>query len=251
MITLGRSRKPAQSFWKGLPGTWRLRHSIILLIVWVLVFATAFWGLDLYRAYQMRLVRGHLDARTWSMSLYFTIITVTTVGFGDVLPLTAPERVVSALDAIFGVVDLSLSAGVIVASMQAGLIGRALRAAVRAGAGRGPDGPNSGGGRSSGGGGPSNGPATGPTQNGPSASDESTPKSEPKANEAGEPGWSFHTEVNNIKYLKDIHRFIDRFFYDDIFLPHELHNVEFHKSNLTIVKDASGNVTLTIVFNSK
>jgi len=41
---------------------------------------------------------------SWSEGLYFSVINLTTVGFGDILPANVASRVLSSFTAICGVV---------------------------------------------------------------------------------------------------------------------------------------------------
>lgn len=50
---------------------------------------------------------------TWSESFYFTVVTLTTVGFGDVTPDTDYQRVVVALFVLIGVTVFVTAMGVI------------------------------------------------------------------------------------------------------------------------------------------
>lgn len=43
--------------------------------------------------------------------LYFSVVTMTTLGFGDITPVSAPARVLTALQALCGVSFVSVSVG--------------------------------------------------------------------------------------------------------------------------------------------
>lgn len=49
-------------------------------------------------------------------SLYFTFITITTIGYGDISPATSMGRIVVTIDAIFGIVIFSIPGGIITGS---------------------------------------------------------------------------------------------------------------------------------------
>lgn len=51
-----------------------------------------------------------LEDWTWTQSFYFTVVTVTTVGYGDLHPTTDATRLVTAL---FILVGVSIGAGII------------------------------------------------------------------------------------------------------------------------------------------
>ena len=40
---------------------------------------------------------------TWFQSLFHTVITLSTVGYGDVLPITGAVRLIAVIEVIFGV----------------------------------------------------------------------------------------------------------------------------------------------------
>jgi voltage-gated potassium channel len=49
-------------------------------------------------------------------ALYWATVTLTTVGYGDLCPVTDVGRVVSMLSSLFGVAIIALPSGVITAS---------------------------------------------------------------------------------------------------------------------------------------
>lgn len=51
-------------------------------------------------------------------AMYWAIVTLTTVGYGDVYPVTALGRVVAALTAIMGIVMLALPVGIVASAFQ-------------------------------------------------------------------------------------------------------------------------------------
>ncbi len=51
-------------------------------------------------------------------AMYWAIVTLTTVGYGDVYPVTALGRVVAALTAILGIVMLALPVGIVAGAFQ-------------------------------------------------------------------------------------------------------------------------------------
>lgn len=59
---------------------------------------------------------GEATFRTFFDALYWATVTLTTVGYGDVCPVTSIGRFVSMLSSIFGVAIIALPSGVITAS---------------------------------------------------------------------------------------------------------------------------------------
>ena len=50
--------------------------------------------------------------------LYFSLATLTTVGFGDVLPVSRPARMIAAVEAVTGVFDVAITVARLVAAYQ-------------------------------------------------------------------------------------------------------------------------------------
>lgn len=53
-------------------------------------------------------------ADTWSSFLYFSIVTITTLGYGDMLPLNAHAQIAAGFEAIAGVLYIAVLIGSIV-----------------------------------------------------------------------------------------------------------------------------------------
>ena len=61
-------------------------------------------------------ITGDPTFSTFFDALYWATVTLTTVGYGDVCPVTEVGRFVSMLSSIFGVAIIALPSGVITAS---------------------------------------------------------------------------------------------------------------------------------------
>jgi hypothetical protein len=88
------------------------------IFVWVAVSSTAFHLTE----YSAQIAKLNENPRTagfdfppWS-SIYFTFINLTTVGFGDILPLTDAGRAIAVVNSLVGLVAF----GMIVAQITAG-----------------------------------------------------------------------------------------------------------------------------------
>jgi hypothetical protein len=57
-----------------------------------------------------------IEGWTWSTSFYFTVCTLTTIGYGDVVPTTDSSRLFTAFFALAGVSIALASFGIIGAS---------------------------------------------------------------------------------------------------------------------------------------
>jgi len=53
--------------------------------------------------------------------LYFSLVTLTTLGYGDIVPVTQPARIFSALESVTGVLYLAITVARLVANYQVGL----------------------------------------------------------------------------------------------------------------------------------
>ena len=52
-------------------------------------------------------------------SMYWSLITLTTVGYGDITPITVAGKVIASVAAICGVVVVALITGIVVSSFNA------------------------------------------------------------------------------------------------------------------------------------
>jgi len=65
---------------------------------------------------QMNPVTGEPTFKSFFDALYWATVTLTTVGYGDVCPVTSIGRFVSMISSLFGVAIIALPSGVITAS---------------------------------------------------------------------------------------------------------------------------------------
>jgi hypothetical protein len=72
----------------------------------VIMFAAVYRLIDRYIAGPHFLVNGEPQDLSFTEALHFSIITVSTVGYGDLVPLSAPVRLVVGLEIISGVMLL-------------------------------------------------------------------------------------------------------------------------------------------------
>lgn len=66
-------------------------------------------------------------------ALYWSTVTLTTVGYGDLTPVTDTGRVVSMISSIFGVVIIALPSGVVTAGYMEAIASRRRRQSHRSG----------------------------------------------------------------------------------------------------------------------
>ncbi len=72
----------------------------------VIVFACIYRIIDRFADGPQFLINGGAETITFAQALYFSIITVSTVGYGDVVPLSDSVRVVVAIQIICGILLL-------------------------------------------------------------------------------------------------------------------------------------------------
>ena len=56
--------------------------------------------------------------------LYFSLVTLTTLGYGDIVPLTQQARVFAALEAVTGVLYMAITVARLVAAYKAAVDGQ-------------------------------------------------------------------------------------------------------------------------------
>ena len=95
---------------------------LLIAAAWSLLFRQ----LEILHPGSFDLAQGDRDTQL----LYFSLITITTVGYGDVLPLTPVARIWAALEAVVGTLYIAILIGRIVGELR---FGRAVRPAARGG----------------------------------------------------------------------------------------------------------------------
>jgi voltage-gated potassium channel len=87
-------------------------------VLWAVVFASAYVLAENNTAHIYPTGEANSNPITWWDSLYFTIINLTTVGFGDIVPHTAWGRIVAVANSLAGVVFIGLFIAVFAAAFQ-------------------------------------------------------------------------------------------------------------------------------------
>ncbi|MCP4327363.1 MAG: hypothetical protein GY791_02860 [Alphaproteobacteria bacterium] len=72
----------------------------------VIVFACIYQIIDTFTVRHMFLIHDTLQSMTFTDSLYFSIISLSTVGYGDIVPANDAVRVVVAIQVVFGILLL-------------------------------------------------------------------------------------------------------------------------------------------------
>lgn len=95
----------------------RKEKGVLLTVLGIAVFYVFLTALIMFNA------EPHINPTTGATSfedffdaLYWATVTLTTVGYGDMIPVTDIGRCVSMLSSLFGVTVIALPSGVITAS---------------------------------------------------------------------------------------------------------------------------------------
>jgi len=103
----------------GLPGKPGL-VIILLICTTLVVFATAYLGLS-HNPGELNGISTKIDA------LYFTVITMSTVGYGDIVPVGQAARIVVMLQILYTLVFLTAGGTALTRRMRANIHERAIR----------------------------------------------------------------------------------------------------------------------------
>ena len=95
----------------------RKERPVLLTMLGLLAFYIFLTALVMFNAENsINPETGLRNFRTFFDALYWATVTLTTVGYGDVCPVTSIGRFVSMLSSLFGVAIIALPSGVITAS---------------------------------------------------------------------------------------------------------------------------------------
>ena len=91
--------------------------NVLLTVLWIAVFYVFLTALIMFNAEpHINPVTGETTFKTFFDALYWATVTLTTVGYGDMVPATEVGRIVSMISSLFGVAVIALPSGVITAS---------------------------------------------------------------------------------------------------------------------------------------
>ncbi len=95
----------------------RKEKGVLLTVLGIAIFYVFITALIMFNAEpHVNPVTGATTFEDFFDALYWATVTLTTVGYGDLTPVTDIGRVVSMLSALFGVAIIALPSGVITAS---------------------------------------------------------------------------------------------------------------------------------------
>lgn len=85
---------------------------LLVLVVWIALFS------GMYFLAERNIVQDDHKTLDALSSIYFTIVNITTVGFGDIHPHTHGGKIIAILNSLFGVVSFGLLVAIISAALQ-------------------------------------------------------------------------------------------------------------------------------------
>ena len=89
---------------------------ILLTVLWIAIFYVFLTALIMFNAEpHVNPITGTTTFENFFDALYWATVTLTTVGYGDMIPVTDIGRFVSMLSSLFGVAIIALPSGVITA----------------------------------------------------------------------------------------------------------------------------------------
>jgi voltage-gated potassium channel len=95
----------------------RKERGVLLTVLGIAAFYVFMTALIMFNAEpHVNPVTGASSFEDFFDALYWATVTLTTVGYGDVIPVTDIGRLVSMLSSVFGVAIIALPSGVITAS---------------------------------------------------------------------------------------------------------------------------------------
>lgn len=88
----------------------RKERQILLTVLWIALFYILITALIMFNVEESAMFEDFFDALYWSST------TLTTVGYGDIYPVSDLGRVISMISSLLGVAVIALPSGVITAS---------------------------------------------------------------------------------------------------------------------------------------
>ena len=102
----------------------RLVGAVCVYLMLGLIWALAYAMLFLLAPDSFRLSEGAVDAMSMANWNYYSFVTLTTLGYGDIVPVSATARVLATTEAVFG----QLYVAIFVAGLVGGFISQRQRA---------------------------------------------------------------------------------------------------------------------------
>lgn len=94
----------------------RKEKDVLLTVLWISVFYVFLTALIMFNVEpHVNPETGNTNFENFFDALYWATVTLTTVGYGDMIPVTDIGRLVSMISSLFGVAIIALPSGVITA----------------------------------------------------------------------------------------------------------------------------------------
>lgn len=94
---------------------------VAIFIAAVLFFALCYWALGCFEGHGIKISAEPKCTPSLQDYLYFSVVTLTTLGYGDIVPI-GHAKTVASMEAVFGLVFFGYSISQIVSFRQEGLI---------------------------------------------------------------------------------------------------------------------------------
>jgi voltage-gated potassium channel len=95
----------------------RVRRRFIYALLGVAIYLLAISPTVFVKLDNPRRIAQGMPELDWSEGLYWSVITLTTVGYGDIVPQTPYARMFALFNAILGVTTMGTIAGLVVSAM--------------------------------------------------------------------------------------------------------------------------------------
>jgi voltage-gated potassium channel len=94
-----------EDFWRGLAQVTAPAFAFLTFYLFnVIVFATLYRLIDRFSVAPHFLVNGQARDLSFAETLYFSVVTLSTAGFGDIVPATDSARLIVSLQLVFGAI---------------------------------------------------------------------------------------------------------------------------------------------------
>ena len=94
----------------------QLYTAVNIYLLLSLAWAACYLAIDAFHPGSIRLGGGVGDRQT--ELLYFSLITISTVGYGDVVPVSGEARVLAALEGVTGVLYIAITVAILVSRFK-------------------------------------------------------------------------------------------------------------------------------------
>ena len=82
-----------------------------------LLWTTLYLAIDAFHSGSIQI--GNHPAERETDLLYFSLITLSTIGYGDIVPLTGESRILAALEGVTGVLYIAITVALLVSRFRA------------------------------------------------------------------------------------------------------------------------------------